>query len=106
MGRSFALGGVQDSQLLIDYGAPATWVADITAACDAWEADMGQQDSAVGTRVGKGAELTAKRDEFMQLKRTVDHMVPNYCASDISALAAWDSASHVELPPKAKVVTP
>lgn len=53
-------------------------------------------------RVGKNAELTAKRDEFMQLKRTVDHMVPNYTTGNVVARAAWDSASHVELPPKKK----
>jgi hypothetical protein len=42
----------------------------------------------------------------MQLKRTVGHMVANYCASDVGALAAWHTAAHVELPPKKKAQTP
>lgn len=104
--RSFVEGAAQDLDLLKDYGAPDKWDEHITEAANAWEADMAAQDSAQGTSVAKHAELTAKRDEFMQLKRTISAMVPNYCASDIGALAAWHTAAHVELPPKKKTQTP
>jgi hypothetical protein len=97
-GRSFALGGVDDKALLISYGASANWPADITAACDAYEASFGQQDSAHGSRVAANAEINEKIEEFMQLKRTISFMVPNFCAGETGARAAWTTAAHVEKP--------
>jgi hypothetical protein len=54
-GRAFAAGGVADEDLLESYGAPDKWPLAVTQACDAFEASMGQQDSAVGSRVAKNA---------------------------------------------------
>jgi len=33
----------------------------------------------------------------MQIKRTLGHMAPNYFGSSAQAMAAWNSASHVEV---------
>ncbi|MBK7513105.1 MAG: hypothetical protein IPI76_12680 [Chloracidobacterium sp.] len=73
-----------------------------TDACDAFEAAFGQQDSAVGSRVGKNAEINAKLAEFVALKATVTNMVPNFCLGDKGAIAAWHSAAHIEEAPKNK----
>jgi hypothetical protein len=99
-GRSFAEGGVNDQVLLEGYGAPSSWPATVTEACNAFELSMGQQDSAKGSSVGKNALLNEKMDTMMQLKRTLSLMVPNFCAGNTEAIAAWNSAAHVEEPPK------
>lgn len=106
-GRAFAAGGAADKALIESYGAPPGWDALVTTACDAFEASMGQQDSAVGSRVAKNAEVNAKMEEFIALKASVGHMVPNFCSGNPGAIAAWNTAAHVEkAPEKSKPPTP
>ncbi len=105
-GRSFVTGGVDDLALLVSYGAPAGWPTDVEQACNAFEASFGPQDSAVGSRVGANAVINEKLTVFTALKSTISHMVPNFCSSDKSAIAAWNSAAHIEAPPKKKVPPP
>ncbi len=101
-GRSFSLGGAADTALLVSYGAPTGWPALCTAACDAYEATFGQQDSAVGSRVAKNVSINDKMNEMIRLKSTIGHMVPNFCSTNPGAIASWTSAAHVEAPPKKK----
>lgn len=101
-GRSFAEGGATDAALLVSYGASAGWPADITAACNAYEASFGVQDSAKGQSVAKNAELYAGVEAMNALKSSIRHLVANYAAGNPGALAAWTTAAHVELPPKKK----
>ncbi len=103
VGRSFAAGGVDDDALLETYGASHHWPVAVTAAADAFEAAFGQQDSAVGSRIAKNAELGDEMAHMIALKATVGHMVPNFCSGNPGAIAAWRSAAHVEAPPKKKV---
>lgn len=105
-GRAFAAGGATDEALIESYGAPDKWDVAVTQACDAFEASMGQQDSAVGSRVAKNAEVNAKMEEFITLKASVGHMVPNFCQGNPGAIAAWNTAAHVEAAPKKKPPTP
>lgn len=99
-GRSFAAGGADDLALLQSYGAPGSWPDHVTDACNAFEAAFGQQDSAVGSRIAKNAELNDKFAQMIALKSTISHMVPNFAAGQPGAIAAWNSAAHVESPPK------
>lgn len=101
-GRSFAAGGADDGSLLRDYGAPTNWPTTVTTASDAFEAAFGQQDSAVGGRIAKNAEFNDKMDQMIATKATITHMVPNFCTGNPGAIAAWNSAAHVESPPKKK----
>lgn len=105
-GRSFAQGGGTDQALLESFGAPAGWPALVTTACNAYEAAFGQQDSAVGSRIAMNAELNDKFAQMIALKSTITHMIPNFCAGNPGAIAAWTSAAHVEAPPKAKPKPP
>lgn len=101
-GRSFAAGGVTDEAMLVGYDAPAGWPAAITAACDAFEATFGLQDSAKGESVAKNAELNALVEEMNAFKGALRHHVINNTADKPGARAAWDTAAHVESPPKKK----
>ena len=76
---------------------------DVTTACDAYEAAFGQQDSSAGSRIAKNAELGDKFAQMIALKSTIGHMVPNFCSGNPGAIAAWNTAAHVESPPKKKV---
>ena len=105
-GRSFAAGGVDDDALLESYGASHHWPLPVTAAADAFEAAFGQQDSAVGSRIAKNAEMGDEMAQMIALKATVGHMVPNFCSGNPGAIAAWRSAAHVESPPKKKPTPP
>lgn len=95
-GRSFAVGGVADKNLLESYGASSTWPTDVTAACDAFEATFAPQDSAKGESVAMNAELYAKTNEMNALKSTIRHFVKIYAAGNPGATAAWHTAAHVE----------
>ena len=79
---------------------------DVTTVCDAYEASFGQQDSAVGSRIGKNAEVNDKVAQMIALKATITHMVPNFAANNPGAIAAWHTAAHVESPPKSKPKPP
>lgn len=65
-----------------------------------YRASFGQQDSAVGSRVAKNAEVNAKMELFISLKASVGHMVPNFCQGNPGAIAAWNTAAHIEAAPK------
>ncbi len=97
--HSHVQGGNQDEDLLIDFGAPHTWVADTQAAADAFAATFGEKDSATSERIGKNAELRAKNNQLGQLKRTIGFFIKNYFAGDIAAQTSWKSAAHVKRPP-------
>lgn len=101
-GRAFAAGEAEDAALLTSYGAPSHWWTLVTDACDAFEASFGQQDSAKGSSVAANAEINAEMNEMMALKKQCGHMVPNFCSGHPGAIAAWNSAAHVEEPPKKK----
>lgn len=101
-GQAFAAGGAADEALLQSYGAPGSWPDHVTDACNAFEASFGQQDSAVGSRIAKNAEFNDKMAQMIATKATVGHMVPNFCSGNPGAIAAWNSAAHVEAPPKKK----
>ena len=101
-GRSFAIGGAADEALLISYDAPNGWVAAITAACDAFEAAFGLQDSAKGQSVAKNAESYALVHEMNAFKGALRHHVINNTINNPGARAAWQSAAHVEKAPTKK----
>ena len=104
--RGFVIGGNTDEDILKDYGAPADWVAQCTAAANAIEAAGLTQASAQEQRIGSRAAYLVITDDLMQLFRTADAIIQNLCADDPAALASWKSAMHVKSPPKKKKPTP
>lgn len=81
---------------------PATFLEDLTAAIDEFESASNSANLNTGKRVGATAGL---RDAFMRatrLKRELKPIVRNKYRNDASTLAAWKSASPIELPPKTK----
>lgn len=88
------LPGVQAT--FIDFGMPATFVADLDTAADAFEASIAPAADAEDDRVEATAEIDASDHTGMVALRTCDAIIRNIYANNPGKLAAWLSASHVE----------
>lgn len=97
--RSFIEAENDFSSIIEEYGGGTSWVADLTAAADAFEAAINEASSAVGSRSATTAQINQAVAEAMQLKRTCGFLVPNYLGDDVGAMAAWQTAAHVENAP-------
>lgn len=105
--RAFATAAVAREADFIAYGLPATFIADLTAAANAFEATFASAASATAGQVAATAESAAFIREAMIAKRVLEGIVRNRYANDPGKLAAWISASHVEKAPKSPpLVTP
>lgn len=104
--RAFATEAVANKADFIAYGLPATFIADLTAAADAFEATFASAASATAEQVAATAETAALIREGMIAKRVLDGIVRNRYAEEPGKLAAWISASHVEKAPKSPAPPP
>ncbi len=104
--RAFASAAVARQADFIAYGLPATFIADLTAAADAFEATFAAAASATAEQVAATAESAAFIREGMIAKRILDGIVRNRYADDPGKLAAWLSASHVEKAAKSPAIPP
>jgi len=66
----------------------------------------GQRYTAKGRWVAKNAEFADTMAQMVAVKSTITNMVPNFCNGNPGAIAAWNSAAHVEAPPKPKAPPP
>lgn len=97
--RAFATEAVAYQADFIAYGLPAAFIADLTAAADAFEASFGETASATAEHVAATAQTAATIRQGMIATRTLDGIVRNRYTNDPGKLAAWISASHVERRP-------
>ncbi|MBK8303407.1 MAG: hypothetical protein WBC19_15330 [Pyrinomonadaceae bacterium] len=105
-GRAFATEAVPYNTDFKDYGLPGSFIADLTAACDAFEATFSTTASATAEHVAATAQTGETIRLGMVAVRILDGVVKNKYANDVGKLAAWISASHVEKAPKKKEPTP
>lgn len=101
-GRAFATEGAKKEEDFIAYGMPATFLTDLTAAADAFEASFGPQGSAIDDHVEATAEIGESIQRGMVARRILDGVARNVYRHDTGKTAAWTSASHIERPPKSK----
>lgn len=94
--RAFATNAAAHSATFVAWGMPTTFIADLTAAADAFQVDIADASDAFGGKVGLTALLKQKISKGMQQKRTIGGMVKIQYANDVAALAAWNTASQVE----------
>lgn len=86
----------------IAYGLPASFINDLTAAADAFEASFTAVVSATAEHIAARAEIAAELRQGMVVVRILDGIVLNRYANDPGKRAAWIAASHVEKAPKKK----
>lgn len=79
---------------------PATFVADLNAAIDGFEAASNSLNLNTAKRVSSTAGIKSKLAEARTLRNQLNAIVVNKYRDDPATLAAWKSASHVERAPK------
>ena len=82
------------------YGLDRNFIADLTAAADAFENSMAAPETAVAERVAATAEIGASIRRAMIAHRIVVAVMKVKYANNPGKLAAWLSASHIEKAPK------
>jgi hypothetical protein len=81
-------------------GMPADFLEDLFEDIDEMEAVIGRKAQGKGSHVAATAAIDTEIERGMDAVRELDAVVRNTFSSDIAALAAWESASHVERPPR------
>lgn len=104
-GRAFHSEATPIAADFIAYGMAPTFLAELAAEADAFEATFGVQASAIDDHVEATAEIGESVQRGMVARRILDGVVRNVFKNDPGKLAAWTSASHIEKPPK-KTETP
>lgn len=104
--RAFATEAAPYNADFQAYGLPPTFIADLTAAADAFEASFSNTAAATAEHVAATAETGESIRRGMVAVRILDGIVKNKYSGDVGKLAAWISASHVEKAPKKKTPTP
>lgn len=79
---------------------PATFLADLQAAIDAVEAAATHKSNALANQTAATAGLRAALKQLRTIVHELDASMRNLYRQDPAALAAWQSASHVERAPK------
>lgn len=105
-GRAFAADAAAYVATFKEYGLPADFIAQLTAATDAFEASVSTTDTAEQSRIGSTASFAPHIKEGMIVVRRLDPIVKMKYGNDAAAMAAWTFAKHVERPPQSKPAAP
>jgi hypothetical protein len=98
--RSFASAAEPFESAFISLALPATFIADLRAAMDAFEAMRRTDSTAVAARIRARLGIeTAAAAGFAAVRR-LDAIVPNHLRDNATAIAAWRLARHVERSPR------
>ena len=79
---------------------PATFLEDLTAAIDAFEALVNEKNTHTEKRITATAAIRAALERGAKLLRELDPIVRNKFRNDPATLAAWESATHVTRTPR------
>jgi hypothetical protein len=106
-GRAFAADAAAFEDEFIGYGMSATFIADLTAATDAFEQSLVPANVAGQEKRGKTASIAPLITEGMNIVRRLTPVVELKYSNDAGKLAAWETARHVERTlPKTPTPTP
>lgn len=99
--RAFAAEAVSHEAQFIAYGMDATFIDDLKAAADNFDASL---TSTAGAKTSK-VEATAAVEDWvlqgMRARRILDGIVKIKYADNPAKLAAWESAKHIKKAPSA-----
>lgn len=104
--RAFLVEATPRKADFVDYGLPATFIAELQAAIDAFEASLASPGEATDAHVAATAEVAAAVRRGMIARRILLGVVKNKYRSNVGKLAAWTSASHIEKAPERRTDEP
>jgi hypothetical protein len=85
---------------LIKLGLSPDFIGELDAASQAFDAALNERTQSVGRRIAATAQLNEHVKRGLQIVRALGVLVCNVYADDPAKLALWESASHVEKPPR------
>ena len=83
-------------------GLPATFLTDMQAAIDAFDAAEDRQTAARANHTAATAAIAFVLKQQREIVRELDTIIHNQYRDDPATLASWDSASHIESAPQTK----
>jgi hypothetical protein len=98
LARAFASDAAPLKDEFIKRGLAATFIADLDADREQFEAAAGRRNQGRGAHVAATAAIDDRIERGMKTVRELDALVRNTFAEDPATLAEWLSASHVERP--------
>jgi hypothetical protein len=98
LARTFADEAVPLKAEFTKRGLAADFVEELREAADAFDAAINRKTQGRGKQVTATAGIDDLVGRGIRLVRELDALVRNASAAEPSALAAWESASHVERP--------
>ena len=105
--RAFVTEATLIAVEFIERGLPADFLATLEATIAEALSAIGAQDEARRQLTASTASITAAEHQLIDAVHEFSPIVRNVFRGDKATLAAWESASHVERPPKkAKKTTP
>jgi len=100
--RTFAADALPLKAEFIRRGLPATFLEDLNADIDAYEAALSRQTQGTEEHVAATAAVEDLIDEGIKVMSELNAVIRNMFADDPATLAQWLSASRVERAPKRK----
>lgn len=104
--RAFVAAATPIKNEFLQREMPATFLEDLTTAVAGFESAVNEKNTSTEKRITATAAISASLERGLKLVRELDPIVRNKFRSDPATLAAWESASHVERPPKKKKPVP
>ena len=104
--RAFLTDAAPLSNAFTHHELPATFLADLEADINRFEAAVNNQSRGTETRVTATAAIDAAIERGIETVRRLDAIVQNKFRDDPARLAAWQSASHTERAPRSSPPTP
>jgi hypothetical protein len=98
--RTFAADATPLKAEFIRRGLPATFLEDLNADIDAYEAALSRQTQGTEEHVAATAAVDDLIDEGIKVMSELNAVIRNLFADDPATLAQWLSASRVERAPK------
>ncbi|MDT4898036.1 MAG: hypothetical protein QOH25_3113 [Acidobacteriota bacterium] len=85
---------------------PESFLDDLNTSIDQFESAVNSRNLNTEKRVSATASIKNALERGMRLRRELDAIVRNKFRADAAKVAAWESASRVERPPRRKKTTP
>ncbi len=100
--RAFAADAAPLTAEFIRHELPADFLDDLNADIADFEQAVNSQNTGMDARVAATAAIDGALERGLKAVQRLDVIVRNKFHNDLSTLAAWTSASHVERAPKRK----
>lgn len=98
--RAFLKDATPHKALFLEFEMPEDFLEDLADDIAKFERAGDDQDAGRSDQVGGTADLSALATQGMKIRKQLDPIVRNKFKGNAAVLAAWQSAQHIERPPR------